>query len=85
MWRMPLEASYRKHLDSMIADIKNWSAKPGGGITAALFLQEFVTTDKARYCLPQSWSMMQSKSPGNAVIDRAALMVPLHRRSHGHT
>ena len=43
---MPIEASYRKHLDSMIADLKNWSAKPGGGITAALFLQEFVSTDK---------------------------------------
>ncbi len=43
---MPIEPSYRRHLDSMIADMKNWSAKPGGGITAALFLQEFVSTDK---------------------------------------
>ena len=46
LWRMPIEPSYRRHLDSMIADLKNWSAKPGGGITAALFLQEFVSTDK---------------------------------------
>ena len=43
---MPIEPSYRRHLDSMIADLKNWSAKPGGGITAALFLQEFISTDK---------------------------------------
>ena len=54
LWRMPLEASYRRHLDSMIADIKNWSAKPGGGITAALFLQEFVSTEKAR-CVSSIW------------------------------
>lgn len=48
LWRMPIEKTYRKHLDSMIADMKNWSPKGGGAITAALFLQEFVDTEKVR-------------------------------------
>ena len=59
---MPLEPSYRKHLDSMIADMKNWSAKPGGGITAALFLQEFISTDKARYCVRHLFHVIQPQA-----------------------
>jgi leucyl aminopeptidase len=42
-WRLPLVASYRRHLDSDVADIKNVAATPAAGtIMAALFLQEFV-------------------------------------------
>lgn len=42
-WRMPLVASYRKKLDSPVADICHAaSGRAGGSITAALFLQHFV-------------------------------------------
>ena len=42
LWRMPLPAAYDKQIDSMIADMKNTGGRPGGSITAALFLQRFV-------------------------------------------
>jgi len=43
---MPLEKSYNKQLESKIADIKNLGGKYGGAITAALFLQNFVSKKK---------------------------------------
>lgn len=44
IWRLPLHAGYRSYIDSNIADINNNSSQPyAGAITAALFLQEFVT------------------------------------------
>jgi leucyl aminopeptidase len=42
IWRMPLPKSYRKQLKSELADLKNVGGRPGGSITAALFLKEFV-------------------------------------------
>jgi leucyl aminopeptidase len=42
LWRMPLPAQYDKQIDSMIADMKNIGGRPGGSITAALFIQRFV-------------------------------------------
>jgi len=42
LWRMPLPEAYNKQIDSMIADMKNTGGRPGGSITAALFLQKFV-------------------------------------------
>jgi len=42
LWRMPLPEQYGKQLESMIADVKNIGGRPGGSITAALFLQKFV-------------------------------------------
>ncbi|WP_320676294.1 leucyl aminopeptidase [Prochlorococcus sp. MIT 1300] len=42
LWRMPLQNSYKEGLKSMLADIKNTGPRPGGSITAALFLREFV-------------------------------------------
>ncbi len=48
MWRMPLWAPYRESLDSKVADLNNISDGPyGGAITAALFLQEFVSETPA--------------------------------------
>ena len=43
MWRLPMPPSYRRHIDSEVADMKN-IGMPGqaGSIAAALFLQEFV-------------------------------------------
>jgi leucyl aminopeptidase len=42
LWRMPLPPQYDKNIDSMIADMKNTGGRPGGSITAALFIQRFV-------------------------------------------
>ena len=43
VWCLPLEKLYLKSIQSNIADLKNLaSAKGGGSITAALFLQHFV-------------------------------------------
>jgi leucyl aminopeptidase len=42
LWRMPLEPAYDKQIESAIADVKNTGGRPGGSITAALFLQKFV-------------------------------------------
>ncbi len=41
VWQLPLERSYRRFLDSNIADMKNVGGPYGGAITAALFLNEF--------------------------------------------
>jgi leucyl aminopeptidase len=43
LWRMPLRPSYKQGLKSSFADLKNTGPRPGGSITAALFLQDFVT------------------------------------------
>lgn len=44
VWRMPLFAGYASMLDSSIADLANSAASSyAGAITAALFLQRFVT------------------------------------------
>ena len=45
-WRMPMEKSYNEELKSKIADIKNIGGRYGGAITAALFLQNFVSKKK---------------------------------------
>ena len=42
LWRLPLEAEYRAHIDSKVADIKNTGERRGGAISAAWFLAEFV-------------------------------------------
>ncbi len=44
VWAMPLHKPYRDFIDSTIADISNDSSTSyGGALTAALFLNEFVT------------------------------------------
>lgn len=42
MWQMPLEDKYFEGLKSLVADMKNTGPRPGGSITAALFLKQFV-------------------------------------------
>ncbi|MCK4711979.1 MAG: leucyl aminopeptidase, partial [Marinosulfonomonas sp.] len=44
-WRLPLDPSYDKLIDSRIADMKNTGGRPAGSITAAKFLQRFVPDD----------------------------------------
>ena len=41
LWRMPMPPQYEKGIESLAADMKNVGARPGGSITAALFLQKF--------------------------------------------
>jgi leucyl aminopeptidase len=43
VWRMPLDEAYDKQIRSDIADMKNVGGRPGGSITAAQFIQRFVT------------------------------------------
>ncbi|MGD2168955.1 MAG: leucyl aminopeptidase [Chlamydiota bacterium] len=42
IWRLPLQQSYLKMLDSKVADIKNSAGREAGSIQAALFLEQFV-------------------------------------------
>ncbi len=41
-WPMPLEEKYFEGMKSQIADMKNTGPRPGGSITAALFLKQFI-------------------------------------------
>ncbi len=43
---MPMEDSYWEQMKSPIADMKNTGGRMGGAITAALFLREYVDTEK---------------------------------------
>ncbi|MBL1174671.1 leucyl aminopeptidase [Pantanalinema sp. GBBB05] len=42
LWRMPMEEKYFEGMKSVVADMKNTGPRPGGAITAALFLKQFV-------------------------------------------
>jgi leucyl aminopeptidase len=42
IWPMPLFEEYRESLKSEIADMLNSPGRPGGAVTAAMFLKEFV-------------------------------------------
>ncbi|KAK3606758.1 hypothetical protein CHS0354_018352 [Potamilus streckersoni] len=42
VWRLPMNAEYRKDIESTYADIKNVGGRGAGAITAAWFLREFV-------------------------------------------
>lgn len=44
-WRLPLDDSYDKLIDSRIADMKNTGGRAAGSITAAKFLQRFIPED----------------------------------------
>ena len=42
VWRMPLDKSYDKLMDSKNADVKNIGGRWGGACTAAAFLNRFI-------------------------------------------
>lgn len=42
-WRMPLDDEYAEGLKSNFADVANIGGRPGGAITAAMFLRRFTT------------------------------------------
>ncbi|SNB67103.1 leucyl aminopeptidase [Arboricoccus pini] len=44
LWRLPLHAPYSRYIESPVADLNNAGTKPfAGSVTAALFLQRFLT------------------------------------------
>jgi leucyl aminopeptidase len=45
-WQLPLWDEYKKQLESQTADLQNVGGRPGGSITAASFLSEFVGDTK---------------------------------------
>ncbi|MFZ4406774.1 MAG: leucyl aminopeptidase [Paracraurococcus sp.] len=51
-WRMPLGEAYDKQIKSDIADMKNVGGRPGGSITAAQFIQRFVSNKAG----PMPWA-----------------------------
>ena len=66
MWRMPLTPALRRQIRSDVGDIKNTGGRPGGAITAALFLDHF------REGLP--WAHIDLAGPANS--SRATGYVP---------
>ncbi|NYJ75074.1 leucyl aminopeptidase [Allobranchiibius huperziae] len=60
-WPMPLLEHLRAGLDSKIADVKHTGARPGGLISAALFLREFVGNGADGSQLP--WAHMDIAGP----------------------
>jgi leucyl aminopeptidase len=46
LWRLPLHAPYKKMLSADWGTIKNVGGRDAGSITAALYLQHFVSDDK---------------------------------------
>ena len=46
LWRFPLTPEYDKLIDSPIADMKNVGPRGAGSITAAQFLQRYITNDR---------------------------------------
>ena len=41
IWQMPLDEDYKEQLKSSYADLKHVGGRPGGSITAAMFLKQF--------------------------------------------
>ena len=50
-WPLPLWDDYFRQIQSDVADLKNSGGRPGGAITAALFLKQFVKTPWAHFDL----------------------------------
>ncbi|NBO20003.1 MAG: leucyl aminopeptidase family protein, partial [Proteobacteria bacterium] len=61
MWRLPLWKNYRKQLDTPAAELSNDpDSSFGGAITAALYLQEFVsTTPNWLHIDMMAWNLIQ--------------------------
>lgn len=76
LWRLPLYAPYRPHLDSYIADMSNCSESHyGGAIHAALFLQEFVSNTPWLHIDMMAWNLRSrpGRPEGGEVIGLATI------------
>ncbi len=85
LWRMPLHQPYRRHLDSDVADLNNISSVgPGGAITAALFLQEFVGKTRWVHIDTMAYnSSSQAGRPKGGEIFGARAMYEMIRGRYG--
>lgn len=64
LWVMPLYQPYKELLKSPIADLNNMASTPYGGcITAALFLEHFVT-EETDWVHIDTWAWNQGNRPG---------------------
>ncbi|HEU4960066.1 MAG TPA: leucyl aminopeptidase [Sphingomonas sp.] len=70
LWRMPVNATYDKLLDSQIADMKNVGPRAAGSITAAQFLQRFIENG-VRWAHLDIAGMVWADKPG-ATHDKGA-------------
>ena len=73
VWRMPLGKPYHQQLKSHIADMKNIGGPAGGSITAACFLERFVTDTP--------WAHLDIA--GKAWADKATKTVPKGGTGYG--
>jgi leucyl aminopeptidase len=84
LWRLPLYAPYRELIDSPIADLNN-AGKSGfaGAITAALFLERFVTETRAWAHLDiYAWNpeSRPGRPKGGEATGLRALLAAIERR-----
>ena len=71
IWRMPLHKPYDKKLDTLAADMKNITGSRGAGsVTAALFIQRFVTS--ASWAHLDIASTAWKPAPGSPTIPEGA-------------
>jgi leucyl aminopeptidase len=64
LWRLPLWNGYDEWLSSAVADLNNVSSKPmAGAVTAALFLQRFVSAP-VRWAHIDSYAWNDANRPG---------------------
>ena len=86
LWRMPLWPGYRGSLDSKVADVNHLSSVGlGGSITAALFLQRFVT-ESPRWVHFDVWAWNRDDRPGRPIGGEAnglRAMFEVLRRRYG--
>ena len=86
LWRLPLHAPYRELIDSPIADLNNaGKGSFAGAITAALFLERFVTDTRAWAHLDiYAWNpeSRPGRPKGGEATGLRALLALLERRYH---
>ena len=58
---MPMEDSYWEQMKSPIADMKNTGGRMGGAITAALFLREYVDTEKVCHAVVEAFWLLEAR------------------------
>lgn len=74
LWQMPMYEEYREQNKSEVADIKNTGGRPGGAITAAQFLSEFVG-DSPWVHLDIAGTSFANKEKGYVVKGATGVMV----------